>query len=144
MQRTYASINRMIGRLRKIADEDTAFFIVADHGGTSQQHQIVDIAQVLEQTGFLKYRGRGKNRQIDWSRTTAANVGLVHIFVNLKGRQPGSIVAKKDFDRVRRELIAVLYDYKDPQTGQRPFALALTREDAEMVNLWSDLVGDVV
>jgi len=144
VERTYASIDRMIGRLRKIADKDTAFFIVADHGGTSQQHQVVDIAQVLEETGFLKYKGRGKNREIDWSRTTAANVGLVHIFVNLKGRQPGGIVAKKDFDRVRRDLIAALYDYKDPQTGHRPFALALTREDAEMVNLWGDLVGDVV
>ena len=142
--RTYASIDRLIGRLRKIADKDTAFFIVSDHGGTSQQHQVVDIAQVLKESGFLKYKGRGKNRTIDWSRTKAANVGLVHIFINLKGRQPGGIVSKKDYDKVRRDLIAALYDYMDPETGFRPFALAITREDAEMVNLWGDQVGDVV
>ena len=35
-------------------------------------------------------------------------------------------------------------EYKDEATGRHPFALALTRENAEMVNLWSDLVGDVV
>ena len=92
----------------------------------------------------IEYKGRGRNREIDWSRTKAANVGLVHIFINLKGRQPGGIVSKSDYEKVRRDLIAALYDYKDPDTGYRPFALALTREDAEMVNLWSDLVGDVV
>ena len=144
VQRTYASIDRMIGRLRKIADRDTVFFIVSDHGGTSQEHQVVDIAKVLEETGFTAYKGRGKDREIDWSRTKAASVGLVHIFVNLKGRQPGGIVDRKDYEKVRRDLIAALYDYKDPKTGFRPFALAVTREDAEMVNLWSDLVGDVV
>ena len=95
--RTYASIDRMIGRIRRIADRDTAIFVVS-----------------------------------------------VHIFVNLKGRQPGGIVDEKDYEAVRRDLIATLYDYTDQQTGRRPFALALTREDAEMVNLWGDLVGDVV
>ncbi|MCH2664278.1 alkaline phosphatase family protein, partial [bacterium] len=144
VQRTYASIDRWIGRLRKIADKNTVFIVVSDHGGTSQEHQVVDIAKVLEETGFLEYKGRGRNREIDWSRTKAANVGLVHIFINLKGRQPGGIVSKSDYEKVRRDLIAALYDYKDPDTGYRPFALALTREDAEMVNLWSDLVGDVV
>ena len=144
VERTYASIDRMIGRLRKIADRDTVFLIVSDHGGTSQQHQVVEIANVLEETGFLKYKGRGKSRQIDWSRTKAADVGLVNIFVNLKGREPGGIVSRSDYDEVRKDLIEALYDYEDPATGRRPFALAVTREDAEIVNLWGELVGDVV
>ena len=144
VERTYASIDRMIGRLRKIADRDTVFLIVSDHGGTSQQHQVVEIANVLEETGFLKYKGRGKSRRIDWSRTKAADVGLVNIFVNLKGREPGGIVSRSDYDEVRKDLIEALYDYEDPATGRRPFALAVTREDAEMVNLWGELVGDVV
>ena len=144
VQRTYASIDRWIGRLRQLADDDTAFFVVSDHGGTSQQHTVVDIDQVLEQTGFLKYKGRGKARQIDWTRTKAANVGLVHIFLNLKGREPGGIVDRRDYDAVCQDLIQALHDYTDPDTGRRPFALAVTREDAEMVNLWSDRVGDVV
>lgn len=142
--RTYVSIDRMIGRIRRIADKDTAIFMVSDHRGTSQQFQVVDIAKVLEETRFLQYSGRGKSRRIDWSRTKAANVGVVHIFMNLEGRQPGGIVNKRDYEAVRRDLIATFYDYTDEQTGRRPFALPLTRENAEMVNLWSDLVGDVV
>jgi len=143
--RTYQSIDRMIGRvLDDIADDNTVVAVVADHGGTSNQFPAVNIRKVLEETGFVKYKGRGKNREIDWSKTRACDVGLVHVFLNLKGREPGGIVAKKDYESVRRELIAALMEYKDEATGRHPFALALSRENAEMVNLWSDLVGDVV
>ncbi|MEE2659036.1 MAG: alkaline phosphatase family protein [Candidatus Latescibacterota bacterium] len=144
VERTYASIDRWIGRLRKLADEDTTFFVVADHGGTSQQHTVVDVEQVLAEAGFVKYAGRGGNRRIDWSRTTAAPVGLVHIFVNLKGREPNGIVKRTDYDRFCQDIIQALYDYTDPDTGRRTFALAVTNEDAEMVNLSGDRVGDVV
>ena len=99
---------------------------------------------MLEQAGFLKYEGEGPDRRIDWTRTRAADVGLVHIFVNLKGREPGGIVVPADYDAVCKDIIQALHDHKDPATGRRTFALALTREDAEMVNLWSDRVGDVV
>ncbi len=142
--RTYASIDRLMGRLLNLVDDDTVIVIASDHGGTSVQHPAVDISRVLEETGFLVYRGRGKNREIDWARTRAADVGLIHIFINLKGREPGGIVAKKDYRAVQQEIISALHEYRDPTTGQHPFSLALTREDAEMINLWSDLVGDVI
>ena len=142
--RTYASIDRMIGRLMELADDDTVFVIGSDHGGTSVQFRPVDVGRVLEEAGLIVYRGRGKNREIDWSKTRAANVGLVHIFINLKGRESGGIVSKRDYEAVQREVIAALTEYKDPETGRHPFALALTRADAEMLNLWGELVGDVV
>ena len=41
-------------------------------------------------------------------------------------------------------IIAALHTYQDRTTGRYPFALALTRADAEILNLWGDLVGDVV
>ncbi|OGG57222.1 MAG: hypothetical protein A3F84_04525 [Candidatus Handelsmanbacteria bacterium RIFCSPLOWO2_12_FULL_64_10] len=142
--RTYASIDRMIGRLMRLTDEETVFLVVSDHGGTSIRSPAVDIARVLEETGFLVYKGKGKDRKIDWSRTRAVNVGLVHVFINLKGREPGGVVPRADYEATQREIVAALHDYRDPATGERPFALALTRADAEMLNLWGDLVGDVV
>jgi len=142
--RTYASIDGLVGRLARLADDDTIVVLASDHGGTSNQFPAVDISRVLEETGFLVYRGRGKNREIDWSRTRAADVGLVHIFINLKGREPGGIVPKRDYEKVQREVISALLEYRDTDTGRHPFALALPRSDAEMVNLWGDLVGDVV
>ena len=140
---TYASIDRMIGRVVELADDDTVIAVVADHGGTPNQHQPVDISAVLEEAGFLVYADAAK-KEIDWSRTIAANVGLVHIFVNLKGREPTGIVEPDDYQQTQLDIIEALHAYRDPETDRCPFALALTREDAEMVNLWSELVGDVV
>src|SRR5207253_11327065 len=45
---------------------------------------------------------------------------------------------------VQRAVIDALLDFRHPATGDRAFALAVTHADAEMLNLWGDLVGDVV
>ena len=145
LARTYASIDGLVGRLIGLADDDTTIAIISDHGGTPSQFQAVDVAGVLEETGFLVYKDLPDGgRKVDWSRTRAANVGLVHIFLNLHGREPTGIVAPKDYDATRRQVIETLQSYRDQATGRHPFALAVTREDAEMLNLWSDLAGDVV
>ena len=102
----------------------------------------VNITDVLEEAGFIVYKNG--TREIDWSKTRAVDVGLVHIFINLKGREPDGIVDPADYEATQREIIAALHAYKDPETGRHPFTLALTHADAEMVNLTSNLVGDVV
>ena len=143
--RTYSSIDDMIGRVAQVADEETLICLVSDHGGTPNQFQAVEIEEVLEEAGFLVYKedGEGK-RTVDWSRTRAAPVGLVHVFINLEGREPTGIVSPADYKETQLEIIAALHAYTDAATGRHPFALALTREDAEMVNLLGDTVGDVV
>ena len=140
--RTYASVDRMIGRVMELADDDTVILVCADHGGTPNQFRSVNITEVLEEAGFIVYKEG--TREIDWSKTRAVDVGLVHIFINLKGREPNGIVDPADYEATQREIIAALHAYKDPETGRHPFTLALTHADAEMVNLTSDLVGDVV
>jgi predicted AlkP superfamily phosphohydrolase/phosphomutase len=143
LARTFASMDRMIGRLVELADQEGVVLVVSDHGGTPSQHQAVDIAQVLEEAGFLVYEDEEKSR-IDWSRTLAAPVGLVHVFINLQGREPGGIVPREDYPEMQLDIIEALHAHRDEETGRCPFALALTREDAEMVNLWGERVGDVV
>jgi predicted AlkP superfamily phosphohydrolase/phosphomutase len=135
----------MIGKLMALADDDTVVVVTSDHGGTPSQFMAVDVARVLEETGFLVYQeGPQGQRQIDWTKTRAVDVGLVHIFINLMGREPGGIVDPQDYQETQLEIIAALHTYQDKDTGRYPFALAVTREDAEMLNLWGDLVGDVV
>ena len=68
----------------------------------------------------------------------------MHVFINLEGREPDGIVSPDDYTDTQLEIIAALHAYTDPATGRHPFALAITREDAEMVNLWGDTTGDVV
>ena len=145
LARTFASMDRMIGRLMELADDHTVFVVVSDHGGTPSQFPAVDITKVLEETGFLVYQESADDRRaIDWTKTQAVPVGLVHIFINLKGREPDGAVEPEDYEKTQLDIIAALHTYTDKATGRHPFALALTRQDAEILNLWGELVGDVV
>ncbi|RKU12733.1 hypothetical protein C6501_10655 [Candidatus Poribacteria bacterium] len=141
LRRTYESVDQMIGQIAELADEETVVLICADHGGTPNQFRAIDIEEVLEETGFVV---KGTDGAIDWTKTRAVNVGLVHIFINLAGREPNGIVAQEDYEATQREIIAALHAYQDAKTGRHPFSLAVTRADAEMLNLHGDLVGDVV
>lgn len=142
VERTFASMDRLIGRIVELADDQTVVAVVSDHGGTPTGHAPVDVDDVLVAAG-LTVRKPG-SRAIDWSATRAAAIGLVHVFVNLQGREPDGIVPPEQYAAVQREVIDALLDYRHPATGQRAFALAVTRADAEMLNLWGELVGDVV
>lgn len=141
LRRTYQSVDRMIGQIAELSDDETVVLICADHGGTPNQFRAVDIEKVLEETDFIVKKDNGT---IDWTKTRALNVGLVHIFINLAGREPNGTVAAEDYEATQREIIAALHAYRDAETGKHPFSLAVTREDAEMLNLHGDLVGDVV
>ena len=146
LARTYESMDRMIGKVIELVDAETVVAVVSDHGGTPNQHSPVDINAVLESAGFVAYRTdpRTGQQEIDLSRTKALGIGLVHVFINLKGREPDGIVDPADFATTQQKIIDALHAYTDPATGRHPFTLALTRADAEMVNLWGELVGDVV
>src|SRR6185295_15963473 len=132
----------LIGRIVELADAETVVAVVSDHGGTPSGYSPVDVGDVLVHAG-LTVRRPG-TREIDWSRTRAAAIGLVHVFLNLAGREPGGIVPPEEYADVQRHVIDALLDYRHPATGERAFALAVTRADAEMINLWGELVGDVV
>ncbi len=141
LRRTYQSVDQMIGKIVELADEDTVVLICADHGGTPNQYRAVDIERVLEETGFIV---RDRDQSIDWTKTRAVNVGLVHIFINLAGREPNGIVPAEDYETTQLEIIDALHAYTDKATGKHPFSLAVTHADAEMLNLHGDLVGDVI
>jgi hypothetical protein len=67
-----------------------------------------------------------------------------YIYVNLKGRDPEGIVEPNEYDRVVDQVIKALYEYTDPETGLKPVLLALRREDARIMGLYGDRVGDVI
>lgn len=141
LRRTYESVDQMIGNILKLADDETVVLICSDHGGTPNQYRAIDIENVLEETGFIV---KDKSGSIDWTKTRAVNVGLVHIFINLADREPNGIVAVDDYETTQLEIIDALHAYTDKETGRHPFSLAVTRADAEMLNLQGELVGDVV
>jgi hypothetical protein len=80
---------------------------------------------------------------VGWTRTKAYSQPE-HVYVNLKGRDPDGIVEKGDeYETVCDRIISALYGIRDPE-GRCPIAFALRKNEAEMIGLYGDRVGDVV
>ena len=164
----YRSVDRAVGEIAALADEETVVVIVSDHGTKATTHSFHP-AKVLADTGLAvfkeplpDYGGEVKSRDDimdedsgsmappfiapppDWSQTKAIPIGECYIYVNLKGRDPLGIVEPADYEKVRNEIIKALYDYTDPGTGIKPVMLAVRREEARFFGLHGDRVGDIV
>jgi len=157
--RVYESCDRLIGRIvDDVATADDLIVVVADHGcigyhDTRGGPQMVK--EILEDKGFLIYEGderaehvsskpsRGRGA-IDWSRTKAIWHDTMYIYLNVKGRQPNGCIEPEDYEQVRSDIIQALLETKDPRLGRCPFTLAMRSEDAAMLGLWGDRVGDIM
>jgi len=66
---------------------------------------------------------------VDWSRTVAYKAATGGgVSLNLKGREPHGIIEPRDYERVSAEVIEALLGYEDPESGRRPVANVLRRE----------------
>ncbi|RLE93813.1 MAG: hypothetical protein DRN04_05540 [Thermoprotei archaeon] len=140
----YKSLDRAVARILEQTDENTLVVIVSDHGAKATTAKY-SVAEILEKAGLLAYKiDEEGNRVIDWSRTKAVPQRSCYIFINLKGRDPHGIVDPKDYDKVRDEVIKALYEYTDPATGRKPIVFALKKEDARIIGLYGDTIGDIV
>ena len=144
IDRLYESLDRMLGRMMDGADEDTAIWVIADHGGLANPNG-VNANQVLREAGLLV---EGTDGKIDWTRTRAYVQNHLFVNVNLQGREPHGIVPAEDYDRTCDQIVAALHAYVDPRFGLHPFNLALRKVDMRYVGLYGDptatKVGDVV
>ena len=135
----------MLGTIVACADENTVIAIVSDHGAQATTGH-VPIRKIMRDAGLLELKQDEQgNDVIDWSQTKAAPQRSCYIYVNLKGRDPEGIVAPgEEYEQVRERAIAALMDYTDPETGLKPFTLALRSEDARVLGLYGARIGDVV
>lgn len=152
--RLYQSLDGMIGRILEHADEDTLVVITSDHGAKAKHRRFM-VRDLLVEKGLtvpLESEGTGAAgihgeapMAIDWSNTRAFAQRICYVYVNLRGRDPDGIVEPgREYEDVRNEIIRILYDYTDPETGLKPVSLALKREDARILGLYGDTIGDVV
>jgi len=148
----YESLDRMLGRILKCADDSTLVIVTSDHGAVptegffDEDTDRVGVNKILEKAGLLTFKTDRKTGRpaIHWPKTRACAQRSVYVYVNLKGRDPDGIVKPKDYDKVVSDVIAALSDYRETRTGKKPFALVLARNDARMLGLYGDRVGDVV
>lgn len=140
----YQSLDRLLGRIMDLVDEDTVIFVVSDHGGLPG-HLRVDRQQTLEEAGLLV---TGEDGGIDWERTRAYVQKGMFINVNLQGREKHGIVPPEEYDKTCDEIIAALHAYTEPTTGLHPYNLVLRRTDMRYVGLYGDptyqKIGDLL
>jgi predicted AlkP superfamily phosphohydrolase/phosphomutase len=127
-------------------DDEIYTFVLSDHGHVMGKRRFF-INGYLCQKGLIKLKRDAVTRKIniDWKNTQAFAQGMVHLYVNLKGRDPdGAVQPGKEYEDMVKELIDILYDIKDPITGIRPVSLALSNKDAEFLGLSGERAGDVI
>ena len=139
----YKSLDRMVGRIVEKAGSDALIVLTSDHGAKPSGRPF-PLAQILEEAGLLAYREEGGRRVVDWDKTLAVPQRSCYVYVNLKGRDPHGVVPPEEYEEVRDRIIRALYDYTDPETGIKPVVFALKREDARVIGLYGERVGDVV
>jgi predicted AlkP superfamily phosphohydrolase/phosphomutase len=69
---------------------------------------------------------------LDWSKTRAYTSVVSTgegVSVNLVGREPDGTVASADYERVRDEVADALLGFEDPDTGTRPIARVVRKEE---------------
>ena len=142
----YEGVDRMLGQIVEVADDETLIVVVSDHGCVAYGTPF-RVNDILEAAGLLHFGDApgAKVRPIDWSRTKAVGQRYTNVYINLKGRDPDGIVEPGDeYDRVVDQVIKALKDWVDPETGKKPIAMALRREDARILGLYGDRIGDVI
>ena len=121
----YKKLDKEIGEILKLIDENTIVFIVSDHGAKAMKGCLC-INLALEQLGLLKFKNRPTKKtyfedaEIDWKNTFAWGWGgyYARIFLNVKGREEFGIIDPKDYekwrDKIREQLEGVLDDKGEP------------------------------
>jgi predicted AlkP superfamily phosphohydrolase/phosphomutase len=140
----YESLDRMLGAILDMVDDETVVLVVSDHGGLPG-HLRVDTRQVLMDAGYMVL---GPEGEVDWSRSRAYIPNGLFINVNLEGREENGIVSQDDYEKTLDEIMAALHAYVDPRTGLHPYNLVLRKPDARYLGLYGDptnqKIGDIV
>ena len=139
----------------KYLDENTCVAICSDHAAIPRSvgcenpgiGELSGInAGVFEELGYtslFSVPGVEGMYKIDWEHTRAIQHITSHVYINLKGRDPEGIVEPEEYDALVQQIISDLYNYRDPRTGKRVVAFAMTREEMETIGMGGPHCGDI-
>jgi predicted AlkP superfamily phosphohydrolase/phosphomutase len=155
VQKTYEISDGLVGDIFQAAidhskelksNDDIYTFIVSDHGQVMGKRRFFINAYLYEK-GLIKLKRDPATQKIsvDWKNTQAFAQGMVHVYINLKGRDPeGSVNPGHEYNSAVQRVIDMLYDIKDPKTGLRPISFAVTNKESEFLGLGGERIGDVI
>lgn len=141
----YQAADAMVGVLLPLVEQGATLAVVSDHGHIPHLKAAALNNLLLKESLVSLLPGDQTPPQVDWDKTQVyGGPALGHIRVNLRGRQPQGCVAPEDFEVVRRKVIALLENLRDPDTNQPVIERVMRCENAAPIGLWGDRVGDIV
>jgi predicted AlkP superfamily phosphohydrolase/phosphomutase len=109
----YRYLDRELGEILGMLDDDTIVLIVSDHGGQAMEGGFA-INEWLRQEGLLVVKDEPlyeglvpfEKVEIDWEKTTAWGAGgyYARLFINVEGREPQGKVPAAEYEKTRDEL----------------------------------------
>ncbi len=125
LERTYARMDEVLGKVLPRVDERTMLLVCSDHGFTTFRRSF-HVNSWLCQEGYMSAaamaddpKGGSLFRGVDWSRTRAYALGFGSIYLNLRGRERDGIVGKEEAEGLLAEMAQKLLAFRDPQNGQQ-------------------------
>lgn len=120
--RYYALLDRELGALCALADDDTNILVASDHGARASRGCFL-INQWLIEQGLLRLRVAPDNAAplkpewIDFERTRVWAEGgyYARVFLNVRGREPQGCVAPSEVESLRATLQEALVRVTGPQ-----------------------------
>jgi predicted AlkP superfamily phosphohydrolase/phosphomutase len=127
----YACLDREIGRLLALIDEEVAVLVVSDHGAQRLDGGFC-VNEWLVREGLLVLRERPavptpfSPSNVDWSRTRVWSEGgyYARVFFNVEGREPSGTIDPDDYETFLAEMTArfeALEDDRGRIMGTRAF-----------------------
>jgi predicted AlkP superfamily phosphohydrolase/phosphomutase len=125
IRKLYIEMDALVGRTMAAAGDDTALFVMSDHGFKPFRRG-VNLNTWLYRHQFLAVKGdrpTGADMfgDVDWTRTRAYAVGFGGIYLNLEGREAQGIVKPGETaEQLRREISEGLRALVDEVEGVQP------------------------
>ena len=125
----YAKVDRYLGELREMLDEDTTMMVASDHGFTTLDYEVHCNAWLQEQ-GWLEYED-GDHDELGDISADAKAYSLIpgRFYINLEDREPKGGIPEDEYEETRAELKSMLEDLTGPD-GEPVADRVVTKEDA--------------
>ncbi len=143
--KVYQGIDDIIGEVLGNKDENTAIVLSSDHG-VVPLHTRVHLNNLFAKEGWLSYQLDPQTgyAKIDWEKSQVVFLKMDNIYINPNGlggnytRSSG-----KQYEELRSRVISRLQRLRTEHNKQ-PLAKVLRWEDAGLMDLPSDRVGDLI
>ena len=116
---TYQQMDEIVGKAMQKIDDETALFVISDHGFGSFRRQ-VHLNRWLIKNGFMQLKGGndkeggGLYKDVDWQKTKAYALGFASVYINLTGREGCGIVkAGLEYEKLCKEIAVKLIEFVD-------------------------------